>query len=88
MEALSLNRSAVDLITFSGLLSAFQISLSLILVDPLGLFDPNTVTKFTSSAQRILMLFLHFSRSNESATFSVLGRQVSKNLENGVSNTV
>ena len=66
----------------------FSIPHSLILVDPLGFFHPDAVTKFTCSTQRILMLLLHFSRSKESTAFSVLRRQVSKNLENGVPDTV
>lgn len=59
-----------------------------VLVDPLGLFDPYAVSELAGSAQLELMLLLHFSRSHELASVPVVRWEITKDLENSVAHTV
>ena len=59
-----------------------------VLVDSLGLLDPDAVTELASSAKLELMLFLHFSWSHEAALVPVIRWKVPKDLKNRVANTI
>ena len=60
----------------------------IVLVDPLGLFNPDAVSKFAGSAKLELMLFLHFSWPHEAALVSVIRFKVAKDLKNSIAHTV
>lgn len=58
------------------------------LIDSLGLLNPDAVTEFAGSAKLELMLFLHFSWSHKFALVPVIWWKVTKNLQDGIPDTV